>query len=411
MRILFFAHNYAPEQTGGAAVATGRALYLAGAGHDVTVITGFPHFPEWRVRRGYRGRITMRETMGNVSVLRRWHHVPRRQTALGRALMEASFAITATPTGVVQRRPDVVLSVTPSAGAALAGTITAKRFGVPHGVFVLDLAARTAQQSGMRGGAIARWLAEPLERAILRSATRIGIITEGFKGPMREMGVSADRVQLMTDWKETAEPTLAPAEVRERYGFSADQRIVLHAGNMGFKQGLEAVVDAASAASTTAPDIHFLLVGDGNQRPAVQNRARDLGLSNVTFLPLQPKELFPSLLGAADVLLLHQRASVVETSIPSKLADYFASGRPVLAVANPASEAAREVARAGGGVVVSPDEPQQLVDEITELLDNPTLSATLGSAGQAYAREHYSFANLSRALDEFLAELLDSRAS
>jgi len=407
VRILVFALNYAPDETGGAATATGRGRYLAATGHDVTVIAGFPHTPEWQVKPGYRRRLTMREQIDGVSVVRRWHHVPTHQTAFGRSLMEASFALTATPTGLLQQRPDLVLSVTPSVGAALAGSVAARRFGVPHGIFVLDLAGRAAEQSSMTGGRVARWFAEPLERTILRHATRVAIITEGFRGPLQDMSVPHDRIDLLTDWKETEEPSLPSEEIRRRLGLPMDKKLVLHAGNMGYKQGLEHVVDAAVLAATEVPSLVFVMVGDGNQRGRVEARARAHRISNMLFLPLQPRRLFPSLLGAADVLLLHQRARVVEMSLPSKLADYFASGRPVVAAANEASETSREISRAGGGVVVAPERPRELLKGITELLDDPSRAASLGLAGQEYARSRYRREELAEALDGFVARLGD----
>lgn len=402
LRILVFAFNYAPERTGGAVTSTGRLQHLARAGHDVTVVSGFPHYPEWMTHEGYRGRFSQRETLCGVNIIRRWHSVPSRQDAFRRATMEATFAVTAIPTGILQRPPNLVLSVTPAVSAMAAGVVAAKRFQVPHGVFILDLAGRSAEQSGMPGGKGARHLADLIEGALLRATDRVAIITEGFRAPLLEMGVRADHIELLTDWKVTVEPSLPRDAVRRLVGLPVNAPLVLHTGNIGYKQGLEHIADAAVLAQYECPALRFVLIGDGNQRAAVQDRVRALGADNVLFLPLQPPDLYTSLLGAVDVLLLHQRARVREMSLPSKLADYFASGRPVVAAVNADSEAAREVERAGGGLVVAPEQPRALVDGIRRLLDDPEQAVALGRAGQDYARRRYTPEVLADALDSFV---------
>ena len=402
LRILAFAFNYTPERTGGAVTSAGRMRHLAEAGHDVTVVTGFPYYPEWRTHEAYRGRFAMREAVDGLPVIRRWHYVPRKQGALGRSVMEASFALTAIPTGLTQRRPDLILSATPAVSALAAGAAAARRFGVPHGVFVLDLAGRSAEQSGMPGGRFARRMADPIEGALLRSATRVGMITEGFRAPIESLGVRPDQLERLTDWKLTAEPTLAREEARRQVGLPCDNPVVLHTGNIGYKQGLEHLASAAAIAARELPGLRFVLIGDGNQRALVEERCRALGATNVDFLPLQAADLYPSLLGSSDVLLLHQRAQVKEMSLPSKLADYLAAGRPVVAAVHEASEAAHEVRRAGGGVVVTTEDPRALVDAIRELLSDPVRASALGRAGQEYTRERYSHAALAAALDGFV---------
>jgi len=407
MRILLFALNFPPELTGAAVTTAGRVRHLIHRGHQVTVIAGFPHYPAWRVLEGYR-HFRMKESIDGAEVVRRWHHVPARNAAPGRVLLEASFAATAVPTGLTATRPDVVLSVMPAVAAGLAGMLTARRFAVPHGIFVLDLSGRAAEQSGMAGGRLARRLAEPLERAILRGASRVGVITEGFRVPLLEMGVSRDRIDLMRDWKEPHTLSRSRENVRERLGLPLDSPLALHSGNMGSKQGLEHVLRAAVLAGVEWPELRFVLVGGGSERERLKSEAAQLGLKNVVFLDLVPPEVFPSLLGSADVLLLNQRASVVEMSMPSKLVDYFASGRPVVAAVNSKSEAAKEVARAHAGTVVPPEDPRQLLGAIRAMVEDAELASRMGRAAQTYISKHNARGILEESLDRFLQDLVTS---
>jgi len=324
--------------------------------------------------------------------------------------MEATFAATAIPAALKVTRPDLILSATPAVSAALAGSIAARWHRIPHGILVLDLAGRSAQQSGMPLGAYVRRVADPLEGRLLRSATRVGIVAEGFRPALEEMGVDRDRINLVTDWKLTSEPSIPRDEIRRRLGLPLHAPLVLHAGNMGFKQGLENVPHAAAIAARLRPDLQFVLMGAGSERPRIENLARELKLQNLHILPLQPAEWLPSILGAADVLLLNQRAAVTDMSLPSKLADYFAAGVPVVAAVNSESEAAREVDRSGAGVVVRPENPRALTEAILAVLNDPSQAQTLGDAGRAYARRRYTLDALGAALEGFIESLMGQRA-
>jgi len=155
---------------------------------------------------------------------------------------------------------------------------------------------------------------------------------------------------------------------------------------MGLKQGLEQVVDAARIAAHQQPRLRFVLMGDGNQRATLE--AQSSGLPNVSFLGPQPAEWFPEVLHAADVLLVTQRATVTDMSLPSKLTSYLMAARPVVAAVDSASASARFVEQSGAGVVAPPAAPMQLVDAVIRVAGDPVLSARLGSAGRAFAEEH-----------------------
>ena len=135
-------------------------------------------------------------------------------------------------------------------------------------------------------------------------------------------------------------------------GWTADEVIVLHAGNMGYKQGLENVIAAASLAGSQRMPVRFVLLGDGNQRPRLEALAARVPA--IEFLPPVDEADFPAVLGAADVLLVNERFGVAHMSVPSKLTSYFSTGKPVLAAADPDGLTAAELSAAGAGVVVDP---------------------------------------------------------
>jgi glycosyltransferase involved in cell wall biosynthesis len=208
---------------------------------------------------------------------------------------------------------------------------------------------------------------------------------------------------MVRDWTHIERPNMSRAEARDRLQLLQERVICLHAGNMGFKQGLENVIECARLAQQKEPSFQFVFVGDGNQRNALQELAAQYDLTNVLFLPFQPKDFFPNMLACADVLLLNQLASVIDMSLPSKITSYLASGRPVVAAVAPESEAAREIKQSGGGIVVPPEDPEALLDALLGVTQDTDLQNELGFRGQAYAKEALSPKASLEALDEFVA--------
>ncbi|MET9965942.1 glycosyltransferase [Streptomyces sp. NPDC006356] len=379
--------NYAPEHAGIAPYATQTAEHVAACGADVEVLAGMPHYPAWRVQDDYRGRWRMVETRGGVRVHRRRHFVPSRQTALLRALYEASFlahASLAPPTG----RPDLVISQMPALAGGFVGSRIARRHGVPHVVVVQDLMGAAAAQSGMRGGGHVASVVAEVEARVLRTAALIGVVHESFVDHVIAKDVPARRVRVVPNWSHVAPPTGDRRAVRSRLGWGEEECVVLHSGNMGLKQGLEVLVETARIAARETPRMRFVLMGDGSRRAHLQHLATDL--PNVDLLPPAADSDFPDVLAAADVLAVTQRASVVDMSLPSKLTSYFVSGRPVVASVAAHGGTAQEVRRAGAGLVVRPEDPEALHNAVKELIRDPERSAALGSRGPAYTRERLS---------------------
>jgi colanic acid biosynthesis glycosyl transferase WcaI len=383
-RVLLVSTNYAPEHAGIGPYSTQTAEHVAAAGAETHVLAGMPHYPAWRVDDAYRGRWRMAEGRGGVTVHRRRHTVPPRQTALRRALYEASFLVHAGLT-VPRVRPDVVLTQMPSLAGGVIGARVARRRGVPHVVVVQDLMGAAAAQSGISGGGRAAAPAVAVEGRVLRAAALVGVVHESFTARVVAMGVPQSRVRVVPNWTHVTPPSGDRAATRARLGWAPEETVVLHSGNMGLKQGLEVLVDAARAAGPEER-VRVVLMGDGNQRDHLRALAADV--PNVDFLPPADSADFPDVLAAADFLAVTQKASVLDMSLPSKLTSYFTAGRPVIASVAPGGGTAREVERAGAGVVVPPEDPLALLDATRKLTADPTEAAALGARGPAYVKAH-----------------------
>ena len=164
-------------------------------------------------------------------------------------------------------------------------------------------------------------------------------------------------------------------EARRHLGWDPDRYLVVHTGNMGMKQGLDVVAETARLAESAMPDVDFVLVGDGNQRTALEQQTA--GLANVTMLPPFDDDDFPYVLAAADQLLLCERDGVANMALPSKLTAYTAARRPIIAAVMAEGLSAQAIDDAGIGHVVRPSDPGALLDGIRHLRDSPELCADM----------------------------------
>lgn len=399
-RVLVVGLNYAPETTGIAPYTAGMARALA-AEHEVTVLTAHPHYPQWQVAEGYGGwRRT--ERMDGVDVVRMRHYVPSDPTGVSRILSELTFALRA---GMARApRPDAVVVVTPALlplGPVLA---RARRWKVPVGVVVQDLYAKAATEIGLMGGRMDRVLGRT-ESRLLRSASGIVSIHERMADAMvRDYGVDRDRVSVIPNWTHIANPAGDREAMRRRLGWEGEL-VVLHAGNMGAKQGLEHVVSAARRADETGAPVQFVLMGDGAKRRELEDAGA--GVERLRFHPPVGNDEFADVLAAADVLLLHERPGLKEMCAPSKLTSYFAASRPVLAATESESAAAFEVTASKAGTVVPPGDADALLDGLSVLTAQDT--DALGQRGSSYAQERLSEAGAFESYRAWVRTLLAGR--
>jgi glycosyltransferase involved in cell wall biosynthesis len=234
------------------------------------------------------------------------------------------------------------------------------------------------------------------------------VIAEGFRPYIESLGVEAGRIRRVRNWTHVGEATIDRPAMREWLKLPQDALVCLHAGNMGHKQGLENVIACARLAVASAPEIVFAFVGDGSQRPMLEAMVARDGLANVRFLPLQPEQVFPSVLAAADILLINQRGSVADMSLPSKLTSYYAAGRPVVAAVAAGSETAREISWSSGGIVTAPDDPGALLEALMRVVNDPGLRAHLVESARRWAADVLSEEAALRSYEQLLAAVLVS---
>jgi glycosyltransferase involved in cell wall biosynthesis len=256
----------------------------------------------------------------------------------------------------------------------------------------------------MPGGARIADLTARLEGWVARQSDQIAVVSPGFRPYLHGLGVDPDRIVTLRNWSHITPPTADPLETRKQLGWSPEQIVVLHAGAIGLKQGLENVVEAARAAVNLDRRLHFVLMGDGNQRRNLEARAT--GLPNISFIDPVRKEHFPNVLAAADLLLINERGSVTDMSLPSKLTSYLVAGRPIVAAVNPGGETAREIERSRAGVSVPAEQPRALVNALSALANDAGTIERMSRAGAAYAETQLSRESALDQAERFVLDLV-----
>ncbi|MGB6432399.1 MAG: WcaI family glycosyltransferase [Candidatus Acidiferrales bacterium] len=403
LHVLAVTGSYAPDSTGIAPLNTELCEYLVACGHKVTVATGLPHYPEWRVPPSYRGHFGFREERAGVAVRRHWIWVPKHRTPARRIVFDTSVGLAAGLSGLAVGRVDLVFGISPPLQAGLAAWAIARSRGVPFLLQIKDLVPDLAVSLGMLRNRAAIGFARAIERFLYRRADGILVICEGFREHVLRSGVLSERIVVVPDWVDTRfiHPGAPGREFRRAHNLGRDF-LVLHIGNMGAKQKLDVALEAA-AYLRAAQDTTICLAGDGADRPRLESLARSRGLANVRFLPLASRADLPAMLAAADLLLLSQSAAVRDSVIPSKLLTYLASGRPVVAAAHRHSQAAQTIERSGGGFVVPPEDAASLAEAILRLRDDSGERARLGRRGRAFAEENFASERVLARLERLLA--------
>ncbi len=388
MRVLIVGINYRPELTGIGPYTTGLAEHLAARGDTVTVITGVPHYPDWQVARGTPRALLRQESMHDVTLVRAAHYVPTSQDAFRRALYEGTFGLTGLIAGVGLKRPDAILGVVPSLSGGLLARVLARRHHAPYGLLFQDLMGPAAGQSGIAGGRAVAGATVRAEAWAGAEARAVGVVSRWFGAYLRSVGIQPARIQHIPNWTRLVEPAMTVQQTRAYFGWAENTQIVLHAGNMGLKQGLEQVVRAAQLSCDRGEPVHFVFSGGGNQAAAIREAAACL--PNVSFLGVQPDGIHASLLAAADVLLLSELPSQVTMSLPSKLTAYFAACRPIVAAVPTEGPSTDEIVRSGAGLQVAAGDIDGIVAALARLRADPALACRLAAAGPVYAERHTS---------------------
>jgi colanic acid biosynthesis glycosyl transferase WcaI len=358
------------------------ARALRARGHEVEILTGFPHYPGGRLYPGYALRPWKTESVEGVRVRRVALYPSHDRNGFRRALTYLSFALSAAVGSLTVRRPDVIyvynlITLMPAARLV-------RRFrGARIVLDVQDLWPESVASSGMmRQGASFRWLERWADDSYA-AADHLVVLSPGFKQELVRRGVPADRIDVVYNWSSEFVDSGGTNELNDSgTNGSSDRFDILFAGTMGIMQDLDVVIEAARLLQDRAPDVRFTLVGSGVERDRLMRRAQDS--PNVLFLPRRPASEMGELLASADALLVHLKDDpLFRVTIPSKIQAYLQAGKPILCGVH--GDAADLVTRAGAGRTFAPGDPHDLCRAILALRDmTPGALREMGERGQRF---------------------------
>lgn len=391
MRILIYGLNFTPELTGIGKYTGEMAQYLAENSHAVRVVTTPPYYPYWQVQKGYRWWQYKHENLDGTHIWRCPLWVPRKPTGITRLIHLLSFAISSFPVLLMQARwkPDLVICIAPAIFNAPFALLTARVSGAKSWLHIQDFELDAALQLGIlpAGNLLSSW-ARKAEKVLLKRFDRVSTISNRMLDLLLQKEVPQEQTYLFPNWVDT--DIIFPLsndhnEFRKSLAIPKDAVVVLYAGNMGKKQGIEYIVEAAKNLRRE-PSIQFVLCGEGAVRDEMEKLSS--GLANLHFLPLQPIEKLNELLNMADIHALPQKTGAADLVMPSKLTGILASGKALIAMADDDTEIAEVVGEIG--LVIPPENVQALSDAILRLSKNEPLRIELGERGRKFAEEYWS---------------------
>jgi colanic acid biosynthesis glycosyl transferase WcaI len=390
MHVLLMAQHYAPEEVSGAVLATELAEDLVGLGHEVTFVTCAPNYPEGRVFSGYKNRLFGVEMLREVRVVRTWSYISPSKSIWRRMLNFGTFSASAFYGGLLAGRADVVYSYSPPLPLGIAAWVLSRLWRVPWVLRVEDLYPEAAVAAGVLRNRVVIALFAALERFLYRRATRISLISGGFRENLLSKGVPAAKLSVIPVWADPEAVQPGPKEngFRREHNL-AGKFVVMYAGALGLTSSLEDVMQAAWHLGDE-DDVWFVLVGEGIKKEALIRSAQEKSLDRVTFLPFQPRTTYSELMAAADVSLVTLNPASSPYSLPSKVFSIMASGRPILAVVPLESEIAQLVQAGDCGVCVAPGQSRMLASMIMELKGDQERLSSLGHNGRVLLESQFS---------------------
>lgn len=409
MRITFLCQYFPPEMGAPSARTYEHARHWVRMGHEVTVITGFPNHPTGIIRPEYRGYFIKRESVDGIDLLRTWIYCAANKGFLRRILNFLSFFFSSFLLGAIRTgRPDLIIGTSPQFFCAVSAYLLSLLKRVPFVFEVRDIWPQSAIELGVLRNRMVIRVLEAIEMHLYRRAALIVIVAESTREYLIEKGVDPGRIAIIPNGIDDgylASATATAEEVRRETGLE-EKFIVSYIGTHGMSHALGVVLQAAARLRDDR-SIHFLFIGEGAEKARLKAQARELNLSNVTFIDEQPREKLLAYYRASDVSLAPlKRLPIFRKVLPSKLFELMGAGCPVICSVE--GEAARLVAASEAGICIEPENVESLVGAIRDLRKDATARERMSRNGRSYVMTNYLRSTLAERYLEALGRVAGS---
>ena len=385
MKILFITDNFPPEGNAPASRTYEHAVQWVRAGHQISVITGSPNFPDGKLFAGYKNRWYSVETMEGIRVVRVKTYITANEGFLRRILDYISFMVTSFIAGLFQQRPDVIVGTSPQFFTVVSAWLLSVFRRRPFVFELRDLWPASIKAVGAMKDSRTIRLLERLEMFLYRKATAIVSVTNAFKDELITRGIDGSKIAVVINGVDLQRysPQDKDQELAREYHLE-NKFVVGYIGTHGMAHALHRILEAADRLRDH-DEIVFLLVGSGAQREELVRRALEMGLDNVCFIPRQAKGCMPAVWSLCDVSLIQLKDDPLFGSvIPSKIFESMGMGLPII-LSLPKGEASGIIENSGAGIVIPPEKPDQLGAAVLKLYQDPGARATLAKASSAAA--------------------------
>lgn len=410
MNIILYSINYSPELTGIGKYNGEMAPWLVEQGHNVDVITAPPYYPEWKVHRGYTGSSYSSGQVDGVTVHRCPLYVPKTPSTIKRLLHLISFSWSSAWRlfSLWKKKPDVVFVLEPTLFCVPFALLFCKLRGSKAILHIQDYEVDAMLGLGMAGnssGRIGR-MAYAVESWLMRRFDKVSSISYSMLDKARVKGTAAERLLFFPNWSDTSfvHPGIDGGGLREKWGVKPDETLVLYAGNIGAKQGLELAIKAAERFRTRT-NVRFFLVGSGAYVDTLKAMVFERSLTNVEFKPLQAWEDVPAMLSMADVHLVVQRKGAADAVLPSKLTNILSAGGYSVVTAEAHTELGKLADEYPGiYTCVEPEDLDAFCEGLERELDR---AQGINTVARGYAEQNLNKETILQRLNSDLVELYE----
>jgi colanic acid biosynthesis glycosyl transferase WcaI len=406
MNIAITSQIFPPERHPTGIMVEQLARYLAERGNRVSVITGYPHHPHGRVLDGYIKQMLSLEERAGIQVVRAWHLTSERTGMGSRASVMASQSLSTALGAATLRNVDAVINFGPPLLGPLFSAALARLWSAPLISVIHDLYPDVAVETGALRSAYLIKPARLVEKIVYRASDRLVVLSEGFKRALVRKGVPREKIEIIPVWLERDELTPLPRDNawRREQGIPAHKRVVLYAGTIGLVSGALMILDVAERLAGSE-EILFLMVGEGRVKDEMERQATLRRLTNIKFIPFQPRERLAEVQATADVSLVTLAKGRGYTSVPSKVIGYMAAGRPIAGSVDLDCDTAETILAAGCGFVAGPGDVDGLAGGLRKLLLDRQECERLGRAARAAFEATYAADSVLPAYERILHEL------
>ena len=386
MHILFLSHYFPPEVNAPATRTFEHARRWVEQGHQVTVITCAPNCPNGVVFEGYRNAWHAEELVDGIRVIRVWSYLTANKGFVKRILNFVSYLLTAVWAALWIRKVDVVVATSPQFFCGWAGVLCHWFRRWPFVLEIRDIWPESIVTVGaMRRSPVMRIL-EWLERRMYAAADHIVTVGNGYRDQLLERHVPAEKITVIPNGVDVSRLQPLPANKDLRKQWNAEGKFVCaYIGTVGMAHGLEVVLKSAEILHASGRnDVQFWIVGDGAERARLEQAANERNLTSITFTGMIAKSQIDDVIASCDACLVHLRGTeLFGTVIPSKVFETMALNVPIIMGVR--GQAQQIVLDGNGGVAMTPDDPQSLLEGIAEIRTNRSRY----QQGRGYVARHY----------------------